>query len=235
MPALKARRLQLSVDTAWNGAGTVLQINQAVTMPQTANGTMILGWINQSAQNNAGKLSLTSGASVPMELDAPALARQPSVLTNNFQANNLTLTNVSLNDKTPIFVSAYGPGVPGQTPLSLAVGVPRTLVTGQSAAGPTQPRFMQLVMSANSGSFALFGVIGGPLDSSGNNGYVFTVNDSVNGDTGPDTGKNPPPGYYATTSGNSYPFSFNFVGGSIYVVNLSPVATTSVQVLLRAL
>lgn len=234
MPSLRTQRLQAPLNTAWNGSGTVLQVNQSVTMPQTANGTMILGWINQSRQNNAGLLSLTSGASSPMNLDAPALAQRPSILTQNFHANNLTLMNVSLNNTTPIFVSAYGPGVPGQTPLQLAIGVPRTLVSGQSAMGNTQPRNMQLVMSSTSGSLAVFGVVGGPLDSSGNNGYVFTVNDPI-GNTGPGTGINPPAGYYATTSANSYLYAFNWNGAQIYVVNLSPVTTVNVQVLLRAL
>jgi len=43
-----------TVAATWNGSGLVLAVDANAVMPQTANGTMILGWVNQASQNNAG-------------------------------------------------------------------------------------------------------------------------------------------------------------------------------------
>lgn len=223
-----------NVNATWNGSGIVLLTGQNVVMPQTANGTMIFGWVNQSSANNFGSLSLTSGGSTPTLLDAPALSAQPGVLVNNWHANNLSVTNVSLNQQTPIWISAFGPGVPGQTSMRLPTnGTPVPLATGQSAQGTALPQYMQLGMQSATPTLCIFGIIGGPTDATGNNGYVIAVNASAN--TGPGTGNPPPTGYFATTTSNAYSFQFNWGGATVYVVNLSPATASGAQVLLRSL
>jgi len=223
-----------AVTTTWNGSGLTLATNQNAVMPQTANGTMIFAWVNQATQNNAGTLSLTSGGSSPQFLNAPALSAQPGMKMTNWQANNLSVTNISPQTQTPIWISAYGPGVPGQTSLSLpADGTSVALATGQSAAGKALPQWMQLVLQSNTAMLCIFGIIGGPLDASGNNGYGVAVNAAA--DTGPGTGVPPPAGYYATTTGNALTFPFNWGASFVYVVNLSPATASGARVLMRPL
>jgi hypothetical protein len=220
----------LALAAAWNGIGTTLAVNQSAGMPQTANGTMVFGWFNMATANNDGQLSLTSGGSEPLMLDAPALSGWPSALMQNWQANNLNVTNVSVNAATPIWICAYGPGVPGQTPLALKNdGTYLPLFTGQSAQGASKPQNMQLILSSTSPGLAVFAIIGGPADAGGNNGYLISVNAAFN--------SNPPPpdGYYATTMDNTYRFSFNWKGASLYVANMSPAATKTAGVRLIAI
>lgn len=234
MPELTYALLdQLMVNAAWNGQPSTLLVNQSVGMPQTTNGTMILTATNQATQNNMGQLALTSGGAQPVMLDVPPLANQPSVLMNNWKANNLNVTNISANASTPILVQAVGPGLPGLTPLSLVVGTPLQVGFGQVAQGNTSPQFMQLVIQSNSPTLGIAGWIGGPPDGSGTNGYVVAVNAAQN--TGPGTGIAPPQGYYATTTANTYTYSFNWQGAVAFVANLSPSTAQALTFLLRAL
>lgn len=240
MPSLRRREpgFQIidrnTVNGSWNGIGMTLLVSQNVVMPQTANGTMIFGWVNQSTINNMGTLSVTSGGSAPDILDAPAFSAQPGVLMRNWHANNLSVTNISANNDTPIWISAYGPGVPGQTSLALATnGTPVALATSQSAKAIALPQYMRLTMKSSTPTLCIFAIIGGPTNSTGNNGYVIAVNATAN--TGPNTGNPPPPGYYATTSNNSYSFQFNWGGSLVYVVNMSPATSSGAQVSLAPL
>jgi hypothetical protein len=210
-------------------------------MPQAPNGSLVLVYMNAAKINTMGQLAVTSGGGAPIFLNAQSLLNQPDILTQNFggpTTNNLSVTNTSMaGSNNPIRVSAYGPGIPGQSCVPLTPGSPNPvhLVTGQCTQGTALPRYMQLVVQATSGSMAVFAIIGGPLDGTGNNAYVITVNDSVNGNTGPNTGRTPPPGYYATTLSNAYLYSFNWGASNVYVANLSPVTTSGVQVSLRNL
>lgn len=224
---------QLMVNGAWNGQPSTLLVNQSVGMPQTTNGTMIVTATNQASQNNMGQLALTSGGAQPLMLDVPPLANQPTVQMNNWKANNLNITNISANANTPILVQAVGPGIPGLTPLALPIGTPLQLGFGQVAQGNTSPQYMQLVIQSTAPTLGIVGWIGGPPDASGNNGYVVAVNATQN--TGPGTGVNPPQGYYATTTSNTYTFSFNWQGSVAFVANLSPSTAQALTVLLRAL
>ncbi|GLS22427.1 hypothetical protein GCM10007874_54450 [Labrys miyagiensis] len=177
---------------------------------------MILAFQNISEMNNAGKLALTSGSSQPQFLLAPALALQPTILINNWQANNLNLANISANTNTPIWIAAFGPGL-GSPPQSLPTtgdAVPVTLYTTLKAT--TVPSFMQLGFQANSGGLCLFAFIGGPQDAHGNNAYAIALN-SQYGNTGPGYATPAPAGYYATTSGNSYSYDFNWGSSLLFV------------------
>ena len=224
---------QNSVGASWNGSPTVLLTSQNTGMPQTPNGTTIFAATNQSTLNNQGQVSLTSGGGAPTILNVPALTSQPTININNWQANNLSVTNISANNNTPILVQAVGPGIPGITPLPIVIGTPLLLALGQSAQTNALPQYMQLVIQVTGPTLGIISVIGGPADAAGNNGYVFAVNSTAN--TGPGTGLPAPAGYYATTTSNTYAYQFNWGSSLVFVSNLSPSTAQTVSVLLRAL
>lgn len=224
---------QNSVGASWNGSPTVLLTSQNTGMPQTPNGTTIFAATNQATLNNQGQIALTSGGGTPTLVDVPALTSQPTININNWQANNLSVTNISANNNTPILVQAVGPGIPGITPLSLVVGTSLSLAMGQCAQANALPQYMQLVIQVTGPTLGIVGLIGGPADSSGNNGYVIAVNAPAN--TGPGTGTPAPAGYYATTTSNTYAYQFNWGSSLVFVSNLSPSTAQTVSLLLRAL
>lgn len=218
----------------WTGAPIVLQRNDNAGLPQTPVGSAVLVWVNQTKANNAGQLSWTSGGSVPAFLSAPALQFQPYLLVRNWEGNNLSVTNVSGVPNTPIWVAAYGPGMPGNTPQPLPTnGTTVQLSTLATAQGVTLPRWMQLNLANFTGSLTVFVIIGGPADSSGNNARVISLNDSAN--TGPGTGVTPPAGYYATTQGNTYSYQLNWQGATVFVAAMSPATSLGASVSLTAL
>ena len=226
---------QGTVDSAWDGAPKVLIANQNAVMQQTTNGTMIFAYWNMSEQNNAGSISITSGGGAPVFKNVPALTNQPSVWLNNWQGNNLSVTNISPNDNTPIQIQAIGPGIPGTTPQTLPVGgTGLQLAYGQTGQGNAQPQNMQLVIQSTGATTGIIGLIGGPVDSTtNNNGYVIAVNYGSN--SGPGTGTPAPEGYYATTTSNRYIFQFNWGSGVVFVANLSSLNAASLSIVLRAL
>ena len=196
-----------------------IKVNGTVTMPQTTNGSMVLASINCSTENNLGRLTLTSGGGAPRNLSVQALTAQPTVLTQNWHANNLEVTNTSPNGDTPIAVEAFGPGMPGQQPLSLAPDSKVFLDPMQTGEGPAPSHWMQVDFELDASHLAVFVLIGGPVDNAGNNGYVVAVN-SPSGDTGPNTSSPPPPGYYGTSGGNQYVFQAKWGGSDLYVAYL---------------
>ena len=220
--------------TTWYGSLLELNVSDSANMPQTTNGSMVFMYFNGATLNNAGTLSLTSGGNPPQSLYAPALANQPSVLVNNWLANNLNVLNISANASTPIWIQAYGPGLPGQSPSTLVIGTPLKLGVLQSAKGTASPNYMQLAFTSTTQNLSIFTIIGGPLDGTGNNAYVVAIN-SPSGDTGPGTGAPAPAGYYATRGGNNYTQQFNWGSSTIYVSNISPSTAALVSVTLKSL
>jgi hypothetical protein len=223
---------QNAVTESWDGSPMVLGQNQSALMPQTPNGTVIFSYINEATQNNSGSLGVTSGGAPPSFLTAPANALQPSMWVNNWQANSLNVTNVSANSNTPIKIQAIGRGMPGTTPLALTVGTTLAVGPGATAQGATSAQWMQLVMASIDSSLGVIAVIGGPVDASGNNGYVFGINAAAN--TGPG-GSPPPAGYYATTTSNSYTFQFNWGATFLFAANMSALNSSGFNLTLRAL
>ena len=221
-----------AINAAWNGSPSVLLVNQNLAMPQTPNGTTILSSTNQSSMNNGGTLGLTSGGAPPQFITVPANANQPSILIQNWNANNLSISNVSANNNTPILVQMVGPGIPGITPLNLPVNSTIALSAGQIAAGNANPQWMQLLIQSTAPTLGILGIIGGPPDGTGNNGYVIAVNSTAN--TGPG-GAPPPTGYYATTTSNSFTFQFNWGSSQVFVANLSPSTAQALNITMRAL
>ncbi|WP_457151456.1 hypothetical protein [Mesorhizobium sp. P5_C1] len=218
----------------WDGSPLTLAYHDSAAMPQTTNGSMIFAYQNTASLNNAGKLALTSGSSTPSFLTAPALLSQPNILVNNWQANNLSVTNVSVATATPIWIEAFGPGLPGQKPVALAINTALTLKPGGIAQGTSTPNWMQLTLGTNTGQLIIVAVVGGPQDASGNNAYAVALN-SPSGNTGPGTGTAAPQGYYATTGGNNYSFEFNWGSSVVYVANMSPSTASSLTAQLLSL
>jgi hypothetical protein len=227
---------RFSIAAAWDGSPLVLQPNQNANMLQTTNGSMALAYLNLSTMNNQGTLSVVSGGNQPTFLPVPALNNQPGVLINNWKGNNLSVTNISVpGSSTPIQIQAIGPGLPGINPLLLAVGT-LNLKPGQMAQGNALPQFMQIVFQSNSGQQAIFVLIGGPPDRSGNNAYMLAVN--ARQDAGPGTSNPttpPPEGYYATTTSNYYNYQFNWGSSTIFVANMSGTTSSASQITLRQL
>jgi len=212
------------------------RLSEELRLPEEEVGTRVqdvLGFVGLAEYGERGTTELSGGQRRRVAI-ARAMAAQPSLLMNNWGANNLNVTNISVNNNTPIWVCLYGPGIPGQSPMTLKTdGTPLGLATGQSAMATASPQFMRLALSGTSPKLCIFAIIGGPPDPTGNNGYVIAVNAASN--TGPGTGLPPPAGYYATTSSNIYPFQFNWGSSKIYVVNMSPATSSSAQVTLSPL
>ena len=211
----------------WNGARTVLVTTEQVTMPQTPNGSLIVGYLNQSKQNNQGEITVTSGGLAPVSYPVPALQQMLSLLVGNWQANNLTITNTSDAAITPVLVQAFGPGIPGAAPVNLPYGTTITLGVPQAAQGSSKPANSLLRFTANSGALTIVGIVGGPTNPPDQtNAYVIALNAPVG--TAPD-------GYYAVVQGNSYNFKFNWNAALVYVANFSPVGAAPVAVTMIAL
>ncbi|WP_420130418.1 hypothetical protein [Longimicrobium sp.] len=222
-----------TVTQTWNGAPLVLQVLDNARMPQTPAGSVVFAYLNVARQNNLGELALASGGDSVEYRFAPALATQPEAVVRNWGSNNLSVTNVSANDSTPIRIQAIGPGMPGTTPLALPQNTPVTLAPGAAAQGPTGTRAMQLVVRAPGEDRSVVAVIGGPADASGNNAYVIAVN--AEAITGPPGSGNPPPppGYYATTTSSGFSMDLQWGGSSVFVANLSSSVSPALSVILR--
>jgi len=211
-------------DPEWDGSPMTLAWHESAAMPQTTNGSMVVAWQNTSDQNNDGTLSLSSGANPPQFFDAPALAVAPTILVQNWKANNLKITNLSANKDTPIWIEAYGPGLPGQTPIPLPAGPSIPVALNQTLQGSTGG-WMQLILEASSGELGLFAVVGGPPDASGDNAFIFAVNFPS---------ATTPPGYTMTTTNNSLTYQFNWGPNRIYVAYFGAGALAQQPKLMRA-
>lgn len=214
----------------WDGSPkTITTLGDTLLMPQTPNGSMVFAYQNKATLNNAGTLSLSSGSDVT-PLDANFGALTPSIKVNNWQANNLTVNNISVQDATPIWVEAFGPGLPGQTPVAITVGTALTLnpapSTSSIATGATPPKSMLLRMTSTTGDASVIALIGGPPDQTGNNAYVFGLNVP--------SGQSPT-GYTKVTQGNTINYTFNWGATVLYIANMSASSAAAVTLTLVAL
>ncbi|APR75954.1 Hypothetical protein A7982_01301 [Minicystis rosea] len=218
-----------TVLSSWDGQPTTILPNQNVNMAPTTNGSLVLAYQNMSAQNNQGNISLTSGGGAPQFLEVPALANQPSILIQNWHANNLSITNISpTGTQIPIWLEALGPGLPGLVPMKLPTdGTAVRLVTGQAAQGTALPQYMNLVLASQTSQLTILAIVGGKADQDGNNAYVIALNATAN--TGPG-GATPPSGYYATTTGNQYAFQLNWGSSTVFVADFSPSTASAASV-----
>ncbi|MFN3657261.1 MAG: hypothetical protein ACK4UO_08415 [Pseudolabrys sp.] len=217
----------------WNGSPVVIDQYQSVAMSQTPNGSLVVAFLNRSRFNNAGQLTFTSGGGSPQNVPVPALVAALGILVNNWASNNLNINNTSAAANTPIFVEAFGPGIPGAQPSPLATGVPVQLATGQAAQGSPPPNWMRLRLTSNTANYQVLAIVAGPAGTGGNNAYVVALNASA--ETGPPPLPPPPDGFYATTTANSYDFVFYSGSVAVYVANLSSQTSLPVTLLLQSL
>jgi hypothetical protein len=211
----------------WTGVPITLAWHDTATMPQPPNGSTVLAWLNTATQNNDGSLAAVSGATQPQFLDAPALATVPSILVQNWEGNNLNLTNISANKATPIWVEMFGPGLGGVTPVTLTANAPApiALASGGAAVGSSPSNLAQLILQSNTSNLTIVTLIGGPATGTPtkNNAYVFALNCPSN-----------PGGYTKTTTGNSMTYQFTW-NTSFFIANMSPSTSAAVNVSLLSL
>lgn len=220
----------LGATVIWDGSPkTLTTLGDTLLMPQTPNGSTVFAYQNKSTLNNAGQLALSSGSTVQM-LDADFGVLVPSIYIGNWQANNLTVNNISQQNATPIWVEAFGPGLPGQTTVPISVGTALVLNPAPGATsvaqGVTPPKSMMLRMTSTTGDASVIALIGGPPDKTGNNAYVFGLNVANAGTT---------PGYTQVTGGNTINYSFNWGASVVYIANMSASTAAAVTLTLVAL
>jgi hypothetical protein len=226
---------KFQVNRAWDGTPTTLKPNDNVNMPQSITGSMVIVAQNTSGQNSTGQLTIVSGGTIYSSPTLYGNVNQPTVIANNWDGNNLSLTNTSLpGSNNPIWISTVGPGLGGLKPAALPMdGKTITLATGQSAQANAIPTFMQLILQSTSGTLTVVALIGGPPDDAGNTAKVITLNDQTN--SGPGTQTAPPAGYYATTRSNTYLLTFNWGSSLVFVANESPLTAADLTVGVRRL
>lgn len=208
-------------DAAWDGSPATLLPNQSVRMAVTPGVTTVLAYLNRATGNSPATLALTAGSSAPVFLIAPPLLDLPSIMISNWKTNALGLTNVTPPQmKVPVNVQLISPALPWLVPEPLganAAAVP--LGPGQAARGTTLPQWMQLILQAGTDGPAVFVIVGGPPNGSGNNAHVVALGAAH--ETGPGTGQPPPAGYYATTKGTVYTYQLNWGAAPVFVANVS--------------
>jgi hypothetical protein len=220
----------LGATVIWDGSPkTISTMGDTLLMPQTPNGSMVFAYQNKATLNNSGQLALSSG-SAPEMLNADFGALVPSILVQNWQANNLTVINISQQNATPIWVEAFGPGLPGQTTVPITVGTALVLNPAPGATsvaqGVTPPKSMMLRMTSTTGDASVVVLIGGPPDQTGNNAYVFGLN--VGSPKLPD-------GYTKVSEGNTISYTFNWGASVVYLANMSASTAAAVTLTLVAL
>jgi hypothetical protein len=220
-----------AMNASWNGSPSVLLIYHNLAMPRTPNGTAIVAATNQSPSNQNGTMRLSSGGAPSKILTIPAKANLPTIFIRNGHSNNLTISNISAPDGPSILVQMIGPGIAGVTALNFPIGTPTALSAGQAASGNATAQWMHLVIQSTAPTLGVLGIIGGPANASGDNGYVIAINAAQN--TGPG-GPRPPDGYYATTKTNSYTFVFNWGAAPIFIANLSPSTAQPLSIVMSA-
>lgn len=200
----------------WNGSPTTLQVNDSVTLNPSTNGSMVLAAFNTDSQNNAGQLLLTWGGNPPITLDVAALQNAPILLTQDFGGNALTVTNIS--QQAPIWLAIYGPGLASSNPGALpdtgqfySLGL-YTIRSTISAA-----TFQRLVFNSDK-NYTVFVLFSGPDVKT----LVINAPETVTG-------------YDVRTPDNNYPLTQNWMGQTLWVINLSPGASTDGQISLTTL
>lgn len=220
----------LGATVIWDGSPkTLTTMGDTLLMSQTPNGSMVFAYQNKATLNNSGQLYVSSGSGGET-LDANYGALVPSIYVNNWQANNLTVNNISQQNATPIWVEAFGPGLPGQTTVPITVGTALVLNPAPGATsvaqGVTPPKSMMLRMTSTTGDASVIALIGGPPDKTGNNAYVFGLNVDDSGSAA---------GYTKVTGGNTISYTFNWGASVVYLANMSASTAAAVTLTLVAL
>jgi len=217
---------QATSNTAWNGSPVKLLPNESAQMTQTPNGSAVLAYQNMATENSPATLALTTGTGDPVFLTAPAPHTLPNILIKNWRGANLGITNVTPpHIQAPVNLQLIAPGLSWLTPAVLKANADvMPLGPGQAVQGPTQPRWMQVMLQADTSQPAVFVIIGGPPDATGNNAYVVALNAPQ--ETGAGTTQTPPTGYFATSAGAVYTYQLNWGATTVFVANVSGAAAT---------
>jgi hypothetical protein len=224
-PRVESNKGRSRMTSMWDGAPLTLAQNEQAIMPQTPNGSAVLAWLNMATQNNSGTLALTTDGTAPQMLEAPALMTAPNIVARNWHGADLRLTNISADPSTSIWIQMLGLRLPGVKPIPLPLDTPTIITSLQTAEGRGLSD-MQLILQTNTNDLTIVAIVGGPMDSSGNNAYLFALNFPVGA---------APPGYTAVTSSNSYTYQFNWGISAIFVTNLSGGNSAPTQVVLRSI
>lgn len=200
----------------WNGSPTTLQVNDSVTLNPTTNGALVLAAFNTDTQNNAGQLILTWGGNPPITLDVAALQNAPILLNQDFGGDALTVTNIS--QQAPIWLAAYGPGLPSANPAALPdSGQFYSLAPYTVRSTMSQATFQRLVFNADK-SYTVFVLFEGPDVTT----LVINAPETVSG-------------YDVSSPDNNVPITKNWMGQTLWVVNLSPSTSQDGQISLTTL
>jgi hypothetical protein len=219
--------------TSWDGSPKPLAKNQSLRIEQTPANPIVFAALNESASSD-GTFMLATGGNPPVPHKAPAGASAPVLVSQSWNAQNLTVTNNSTNDGVIIDVQAIGPNMPGITPAALPISTAVTLKSYGCAQGYSKPNYMWLQMTSTAGLVVL---------SINGNGAVYNIQLNAGQTTGPSSAEiqppfqnpSPPDGYYATTTQNTYNFQFNWNGALVFVANLASSQANPANVTLISL
>ena len=198
----------------WDGSGTSLAVNEGVTLSPTTKGQMVLAGYNTDTKNNAGQVFYSWGAK-GNTMDLPALQNAPVVLVQDFGGDALTVTNIS--PQAPVWVAAYGPGLGAPAAPLPADGQFYSLKPYAVRSTVASSTWQRLVLKSEQGYTVFVLFVGDEVTT-------ICVNDPTSSED-----------YCASTPDNSYALTKNFMGQTLWVINVSPSSSQQGQVSLTNL
>ncbi len=204
---------------SWDGSPITLQQGQGVQMKQTPVGDLVVAALNMAAQNDEGQLAVTSGGGPPEIIPVEPLMNAPIIWITNYEGNDFNITNISITN-VPIWVAAWGPGF-GNCGTLPDDGIFFSLRPYQCREAQTNPSLMQLAMRAL-GQYTVF------VNFIGSKPSTYCVN-------APETRGVPVEDYTEVTKNNALSISGNWLGKTLWVVNLSALTNQQGEVALTNL
>ena len=193
----------LRIDKQWDGSGRRLSAGETLHMPKTPDGPLVVAYRIAPKLNQMATLTLTTPGKPPKIVMIQPGADLPGIVTRDWAGQELFVTNISHADGIEIWVTAMGV-IPGKDFEDLPENETRVFGSGQSAQIPTQVGFQQVLVDAQSPEQTLFALIVGASANEDSKALVFAAYAEDN--TGPGTEKEPPPGYYATTTASNFSY-----------------------------
>ncbi|MFT4926167.1 MAG: hypothetical protein ACI8WB_002265 [Phenylobacterium sp.] len=200
----------------WDGTGQNVGEHGTLTMKQSTDGDMAIAIFNLSEANELGQVTITSGGSRPEHIDVPALQNAPLILVRNFGGNSLNINN---NSPAQLYVSAYGPGLASINPKPLcADGIAHSLEKYNARKTMSKPKLQELTFAATELEYTVVILFAGSQVT------TLCLNAPKN-----------QPGYDISTSQDSHSITNNWLGKTLWVVNLSPLSNQAATVALDTL
>lgn len=191
----------------WDGSPQTILEYQAVEMPATPTCLIVLAAYNTDSRANDGEIAISSGGSKPTFLELPALTNQPVLVADDYQGNNLKITNTAT---APVCLEIFAPGFGKPEPLP--DGTVLLLPSRMSRATTAQARYQQLVMKNSSGQTSF-------LFYEGTTAALYTVNASAP--------PNVPNLECHSVPGNTAKVMDNWGAQTLYVANVSRSSDTA--------